>query len=355
VKEVSEVVAINVERDPMFDRQEVLEDPLESLNICSSLVSLATVDESNRRAWNDQSGSARQIIVLAHYSVKEYLVSERSRKGRAARYSMQDADCNEIIAKSCLGYLLQFQQSESFSSESIEEFQLARYSAEFGFGHAQAAVKQTETVSRLIMKLFSIRNGAYLNWIRIYDPDQPWQGVRFDRVLKRIPTPLYYASYAGLIEVVKLLLDESADVNAHGGRLGNALQAASARGHQQVVKLLLDEGADVNAQGRLYGNALYAASGGGHQQVVKLLLDEGADVNAHGGRHGNALQAASGGGHQQVVKLLLDEGADVNAQGGFHSNALQAASAGGHKQVVKLLLENGADINAQDGSYGNTL
>lgn len=125
VEEISEVAAINVERDPMFDRQEVLEDPLESLNMCSSLVSLATVEESSRRGWNDQSESARQIIFLAHYSVKEYLISERSRKGRAARYSMQDADCNEIIAKSCLGYLLQFQQSESFSSESIEEFQLA--------------------------------------------------------------------------------------------------------------------------------------------------------------------------------------------------------------------------------------
>jgi ankyrin repeat protein len=50
-------------------------------------------------------------------------------------------------------------------------------------------------------------------------------------------------------------------------------------GHEQVVKLLLDKGADVNAQGGRYGNALYAASLGGHEQVVKLLLDKGADTN----------------------------------------------------------------------------
>ncbi|KAK4220982.1 ankyrin repeat-containing domain protein, partial [Podospora fimiseda] len=62
----------------------------------------------------------------------------------------------------------------------------------------------------------------------------------------------------------------------------NALQAASSEGHQEIVKLLLDKGADVNAQGGFYGNALQAASSEGHQQIVKLLLDKGADVNAHG-------------------------------------------------------------------------
>ena len=47
-----------------------------------------------------------------------------------------------------------------------------------------------------------------------------------------------------------------------------------------MVKLLLDKGADVNAQGGRYGNALYVASERGYEQVVKLLLDKGADVSA---------------------------------------------------------------------------
>ncbi|SLM38726.1 vegetative incompatibility protein het-e-1, partial [Lasallia pustulata] len=57
--------------------------------------------------------------------------------------------------------------------------------------------------------------------------------------------------------------------------------------------MLLDKGADVNAQGGRYGNALYAASATGHDQVVQMLLDKGADVNAQGGQYGNALKAAS--------------------------------------------------------------
>ncbi|KAK4220622.1 hypothetical protein QBC38DRAFT_525549, partial [Podospora fimiseda] len=90
---------------------------------------------------------------------------------------------------------------------------------------------------------------------------------------------------------------------------GNALQAASLEGHQEIVKLLLDEGADVNAQGGLYDNALQAASLEGHQEIVKLLLDKGAGVNEQGGFYGNALQAASSKDHQEIVKLLLDKGA----------------------------------------------
>jgi ankyrin repeat protein len=41
------------------------------------------------------------------------------------------------------------------------------------------------------------------------------------------------------------------------------------------VKMQLEAGADVNAQGGRYGNALYAASYNGHEAVVKLLRDKG--------------------------------------------------------------------------------
>jgi ankyrin repeat protein len=48
-----------------------------------------------------------------------------------------------------------------------------------------------------------------------------------------------------------------------------------------VVRLLLDNGADVNARGGIYGNALNAASYNGHEQVEKLLIDKGADADLY--------------------------------------------------------------------------
>ena len=54
------------------------------------------------------------------------------------------------------------------------------------------------------------------------------------------------------------------------------MQAASFRGHQQIVKMLLDAGADVNAQGGLYGSALQAALSQNHQDIAQILRDHGA-------------------------------------------------------------------------------
>jgi ankyrin repeat protein len=50
----------------------------------------------------------------------------------------------------------------------------------------------------------------------------------------------------------------------------------------EVVRILLQEGADVNAQDGPCTTALQEASGNGRTEVVRPLLQEGADVNARG-------------------------------------------------------------------------
>ena len=343
VEEIAEVIAIDVERNPAFNREEVLEDPLDVLSICSSLVTITTT----RSTWNRlQTGPdvPSRCVALAHYSVKEYLISERSAQSVASRYTMEDIACNEFLAKSCISYLLQFQVPDSISKENIHKAKLASYAAEFWISHAQVGSHNAEDLNCLIMELFSTGNSAYLNWVQIYNPDRPWDQLNLKTPSAEVPAPLYYASSSGLTTIVELLLGKGADVNAQGGHYGNALQAASSRGYDKTVKLLLDKGADVNAQGGHYGNALQAASAEGHDKIVELLLGKGADVNARGGHYGSALQAASSQGHDKIIELLLGKGADVNARGGQYGNALHAASSQGHDKIIELLLGKGADL-----------
>jgi ankyrin repeat protein len=346
LKEIAEVVAINVARDPAFDRNEVLEDPLEALNICSSLVT-TTKDKSEGRR-----GPAQRFIVLAHYSVREYLVSDRVKQGQAKQYSMQEVECHKAITKGSLMYLIQIEQL--LSTETLETFALARYAAEFWSTHLRRTGDETEG-TLLAMGLMSTDKPAFLNWIKLCDPDHPWEGPDLDRGPDTVATPLYYAASLGLTLTTRLLLGKDADVNVQGGVYGNALQVASAEGHVQVVEMLLDKSADLNAQGGHFDTALQAASFRGHEQVVEMLLDKGADVNAQVGHFDNALQAAALQGHKQVVEMLLNKGANVNVQGGYFDDALRAASYGGHEQVVKMLLNRGANVNALGGRYGNAL
>ncbi|KAI0572068.1 multiple ankyrin repeats single kh domain protein [Pyrenophora tritici-repentis] len=344
VEEIAEVVAIDVTRDLAFDRDEVLEDPLEVLDICSSLVTITT-NEVDRRL-----GSTQRIVALAHHSVQEYLVSDRIKQGLAKQYSMQEAKCHNAIARGSLNYLIQLEQP--LSRETLKAFALARYTAEFWSSHLRNAGDDIEHASRLAMSLFAIKEPAYLTWIQLCDPDHPWRKPDLERSLDSIPTPLYYAALLDLRTITRMLLGKGADINAQGGFYGNALQAASLKGHEQVVETLLDKGADVNAQSGHYGNALQAASAGRHEHVVEALLDKGADVNAQSEEYGNALYAASARGYEQIVKMLLDRGADVNAQSGRYSNTLLAALYGGHEQIVKMLLNQDAHSNAQGRHYG---
>jgi hypothetical protein len=330
IREVAEVVAIDVERDPAFDRDEVLEDPLEVLNICSSLVTI--------------TDSVEETIALAHYSVKEYLVSDRIKQGPANRYSMQPAKCHNAITKSCLKYLLQL--PHPFFKDDLQLAALAWYSADFWPSHLQETGNEMEATSRLAMELMSIKQPAYLTWVQLYRSSRYRMDLDFTLEPEDIAPPLYYASYLGTSLVAKLLREEGVDVNAQGGRYGTALGAASHAGSEPIVKLLLNAGANVNARAGDCVNALCVASMWGHEQIVETLLSAGAVVNTHCEYMGNALYSASMMGHGNVVKRLLDAGADVNAPGGYLGSALEAALGSCYSGVGKTLLEAGADIHS---------
>ncbi|KAG6355420.1 hypothetical protein INS49_003382 [Diaporthe citri] len=177
-------------------------------------------------------------------------------------------------------------------------------------------------------------------------------GANINAVCGEYGHALRVASLEANEQVIRVLLDYGADINVQCGGLGNALQVASCNRSEQVVRLLLECGADVNARCGYYGNALQAASYAGNEQIVRLLLENGADINADGGRYGTALNAASFRGHGKVSQMLLEKGADVNA--GEHDKALVLASFKGHEQIVRMLLENGADVDARSQNFSNS-
>ncbi|KAF5310511.1 hypothetical protein D9758_019073 [Tetrapyrgos nigripes] len=167
-------------------------------------------------------------------------------------------------------------------------------------------------------------------------------------------SPLHYASSISLSNIMLLLIEEGANVNAQGGQYGTPLLAAASKHptskqKEDAVRLLLEKGADVNAQDGEYGTPLTAAVPMGNIGTVRLLLEKGADVNAQGGKYHTPLLAAVSRQNKDTVRLLLEEGADVNAQDGEYGTPLQAALFQGYIDIAKLLLEKGADVNAQGG------
>jgi len=347
IEEAIDAIAVNSRSNPRFDPKNRMPEPKEILRYCSSLVTV------ERRSHSENHRIMMTELQLSHFSVKEYLTSNRLVQDFTPFF--QEISARASIATVCLTYLLQL--NEKLQMLKIRKnFPLAQYCARYWMSHAAASDGEDAVLQGLIEELFSHCERPYTNCYRLYSPERPWKKEPVEQ--GKPATALYYASLEGLAKTVNNLITLGADVNARGGHFGNALQAASVRGQEEIVQILLNKGANVNAPVRsYYGNALQAASGRGHEKIVHMLLNEGANVNASvGSYYGNALYAASARGHEEIVHMLLNEGANVNASvGSYYGNALQAASAEGHEKIVQVLLNKGIDVNAQGGEYGNAL
>jgi ankyrin repeat protein len=316
---------------------------------------LAAGDSQGADTFNNQHLTTDNRIRLAHFSVKEYLESERLLGSKADRFRLESTIGHQTLANSCITYLRYYSTSpeKTLTKRDLETFPLLNYAARSWFYHY--ALQPNMETSRAVSFLQTER--AKDDWLIVHNPDTPWREPFSTYRPKRQVhgSAIYYASLLGLSAVVHSLLANGAHVNAQGGVYCSAVLAAGAVGHTSVVQLLVDAGADVNAQGGDHSRTVQAAAAGGYTEIVRLLIDSGAGVNTQGGEYGSALQAAAAGGYTEIVRLLVNSGADVNAQGGDYGSAVLAASFKGNRGIVQLLVDSGANVDAQGEDYGSTL
>lgn len=186
-------------------------------------------------------------------------------------------------------------------------------------------------------------------------------------------TPLKAAARECSVDIVELLLQAGADVNAPAkGRQGYTVLQVSCGSQPdflegqkrklRTIRLLLAHGADVNdAPARTRGKtALQEAAASGDLAVAKLLLfhNPTADINAppcarvytstgHGWeepRLGTALDCAAGNGRIDMVKLLLNCNALSHYRGKTgYDGAIDEARDKGHLAVADLIHQHAED------------
>ena len=128
-------------------------------------------------------------------------------------------------------------------------------------------------------------------------------------------SPLMVAANRNRLDTARLLIEHGADPNPREIRGGQtALMWAVSEGHPEMVELLIDNRADVNAPSNSGFTSLMFAAQKGDAETAEILLKAGALANAVMFRSGlTALMIASIGGFDKVARVLMDHGADVDA------------------------------------------
>ncbi|PCH53932.1 MAG: hypothetical protein COC21_05560 [Verrucomicrobiales bacterium] len=149
--------------------------------------------------------------------------------------------------------------------------------------------------------------------------------LMFSFIKKIFKGTLHKACDKGNIEAVKQHLADGADVNAtHGYWTTTPLHCAAYGGYNEVVELLIENGADVNAK------------------IVNAKIENANDVNGM-----TPLHEATFGGYKEIAELLIAKGADVNAKSRFDGTPLDEAVRMKCTQIADLLRKHGGKTAAE--------
>ena len=352
VEELAELLAFEFDDAqggiPKYRRAWQLDDQTQAvLSTCSSLVTI--VDNGHRG----------QIVQFSHFSVKEFLMSNRL--GDFSRYHIHPLSAHTILTQACLGVLLHLGDHKNFDG-----FPLAQYAARYWVEHA----KFEGVASRVkdgIETLFDSEKPHLAAWVRIYDIDKPneyWHRPNTK------PNPLYYAVLCGFHDLVKhLAIKHPRHVNAIHGTNQFPLLAALREDHFEIAELLLEHGADVDVRGRNGKTILLTVLSRPPDNlvnIVKFLLKHGADVNARDDDLRVSLHLAEYTGQLEVAEMLIGHNADINSQDIMGKTPLHLLledslsedllSEGRPDYLTKddilnhvwLLLEHDAEVNRRD-------
>ncbi|XP_020297132.1 ankyrin-3-like [Pseudomyrmex gracilis] len=143
-------------------------------------------------------------------------------------------------------------------------------------------------------------------------------------------------------QVIKLLLASGSKVNFTTPKINNTpLHLAVINGDIEIIKMLLDRHADVNATSWYGTTPFHYAIEEKEMEIAELLFNHGANVNASSNDGVTPMHLAVQKGHVDGVKMLMDRGANINAETRDGTTPLHYAIKEKEMEIAELLLNHG--------------
>jgi uncharacterized protein YaaQ len=152
-------------------------------------------------------------------------------------------------------------------------------------------------------------------------------------------TPLHIAIENGNVEMVQVLLNASAKVNAKNYQKQTPLMMLDEDATPELVNLLIRYRAKITSVDKEGNTPLMHAAAFGNEDVLQILISAGSNVNAINRKGKTALMFATENNEIENVKLLLGSGANANARNRDLETAINLTD---NSEIKQWLISYGA-------------
>lgn len=159
-------------------------------------------------------------------------------------------------------------------------------------------------------------------------------------------TPLARAIMNNNTLMVAYFIESGADINAKVDSMGNAtmLHLAAMHSNEDIIQLLIDFGAIVDAKSAKLYTPLHCAAKYGNVKAAELLIKAGADIEATTHKWFTPLHL--GATQPNITRALIDHGANIHARS--HTYRTPLLYAADTPLSLDYMLQAKADPNAED-------
>ncbi|QEN06050.1 hypothetical protein EW093_15585 [Thiospirochaeta perfilievii] len=167
-------------------------------------------------------------------------------------------------------------------------------------------------------------------------------------------TPLFYAIDWGSKEIVQVILDKGADINAKNINGETPLHQAITTDNVIVANLLIERGASIEAKDNQLNTPLHSCVYWNAYESAHLLVEKKADINAKNIKNRTPLHEAVLTEDTDIVTFFIKNKSNLNARDNNGQTPLFYAVKNNFPDILNLLLDAGADISLRD-RQGNTI
>jgi ankyrin repeat protein len=163
-------------------------------------------------------------------------------------------------------------------------------------------------------------------------------------------TPLHVTAEYCSVDAVRTLLEYGPDVNAVDNKSFTPLSLAMRReeSSEEICELLISHGASVSGIDHGVPEPIHEAVG--RPSILRLLLSHGADTEARHKNGRTSLHNSIDIGEATTMAYLLDSGANIDATDNEGNTVLHFAMAQPNPDFARDLIEAGAEVNENNKS-----